>query len=228
MGLLRLNRSRLLVVLFIYSLPPVFAGIPQELNRITFVNETGQSLQRLYWAPSYQSDTHFQWGNNLIPYGKTMVQGEITRFFVHYPESCTFLDFWAVDSWGYQYITSRVQVCNQEEQVVFLEPIHRIHRSKEFEEIFIDFIHDGQIEIWFLFLSPQSFGMWGADVLGDTLLLGPGQQRRFAFPRLRNSDLGLFLDVMAVDSSDRVYIKKLSVDSDSPRFIINFSELSIP
>jgi hypothetical protein len=210
------------------SLFSTYGGIPQELNRITFVNETGHSLYRLFWAPSYQSDTHFQWGNNLIPYGKTLNQGEISRFFVHYPESCTFLDFWAIDHRGNQYISSRIQVCNQEEQVVFLEPTHRIQRTIDFEEVLVDFIHDGQVEVWFLFLSPQSFGMWGADVLGDTLLLGPGQQRRFAFPRLRRSDIGLFLDVMAVDSRDRVYIKKVSINSDSPRHIIHFSELSVP
>ncbi|NCN05542.1 MAG: hypothetical protein GW949_07915 [Spirochaetales bacterium] len=186
---------------------PLFSGIPQELNRVTLVNETGLELTRFYWSPTYQGTREPVWGPNVLTLKKSLAYGQALSFYIHYPDTCGLFDFLAFDSQGNGYSMRSFQVCNREEGLILLEPRHRVSAEllPKFEEISVEFINDSPIEIWFLFLSPQSFSLWGFDVLSDGSVLGPGDRVEIIVPYKVGDQKGQLYDLLAVDGRDQLF-----------------------
>ena len=186
---------------------PGIAGIPQELNRVTLVNETGASLSRLFWAPTYQGSRNWVWGPNVLSLKGTLRYGETLSFYIHYPDTCGLFDFLAFDDQGSGYRLSSFQICNREEGLVILEPLNRVQSRNlpVVEEITVEFINDGPTDIWFLFLSPRSFALWGFDVLTDGSVLGPGDRLSLGLPYTKESLGAQAYDLLAVDGNDQLF-----------------------
>ena len=224
---LNIGRTWLLSILFLLSLLcPIesTAGIPQELNRITLGNETGYNFVYVFYTPSFMSGGSQIWGPNILSVHRTLPYGSYLNFFIHYPENCALFDFHAIDSRQNAYGINRVEICNGTEGLVIFEPRHRIQGPRDtFSNLsVIEIINNLETPVWFLFASPQSYPMWGFDLLTDSGLLGQGEAYRLEFPNRTNE----LYDILAVDVNGTIIINRVLLSSlvNVPIFLSQFRE----
>lgn len=217
-------RNRSLFVLFVilfflvdtdFGILPAYGGIPQELNRIIVMNETGRPITQLFSSPGDSS----VWGPDLIAGLGTLAYGSMRSFFIHYTSACARFSFTAIDDFGSVYQVHDLQVCNGEEALLTISLEHAVDASeiqylKRIRVILSNSVHR---DFWYLFFSPRDSKMWGVDILDDISTLPVGSSRVYW---LMVPPEGADYDILGFDEVDRSYAKKIRISpSDDPLYI---------
>lgn len=210
-------RTSLIVVLAFVALIIVVpwqltAGIPQELNKVTILNRTGRHLVSAFLAPSPVEGASSIWGSDLLVPGLPLRHGSFQSFYIHYPNTCALFDVLFLDANGNSFLLAQVEICNGEEPVVEVGPEHlRAGFQTNLGNILsLKIDNDTDQELWFIFASPQRFAIWGADLLGDSALLGPGETREIRIPDC-NGQVPSY-DILLVTGNNSVKFRRVQLE----------------
>jgi len=84
------------IALALIAAVSVFAFDPDELNKITFTNNTGTKIEMIFLSPG---DSNF-WGPDLVGADYVIKDGGSIGYYVHYPETTFKFDIMATDDQG--------------------------------------------------------------------------------------------------------------------------------
>jgi hypothetical protein len=215
--------KRLVLVLFTLLLlgSSVFALNPEELNSITFYNNTGFDIWYLFFSPG-DSD---EWGADILGSTRTLANGLELDFYIHYPAPCNTFDFMAIDEEGDAYYIWDFEICDGRE--AFFEITldnYDPTGSVDFEFAEVNLENGTPYEMYFVFYSPSDSQMWGVDMLDSETTLGPGEALSLLVPV---SAAGTSYDVRAVDEEYDDYAFRVEVDDSQESFgwLIEMSDL---
>lgn len=206
----RTSRIRLAAVLFAALL---LAGVatgaaaidPANLNRITFVNNTGYDIVYLFFSPG---DSDF-WGADILGTTRTLDDGQKAGFYIHYPDTTNEFDFLAIDEDGDAYLIWEYEITDGESAVieVTLDDLEGGYDLPSMATV--NFVNETGYDIWYAFFSPGDSRMWGIDMLDDETILESEET------------LGLYVPV--TDTPTRYDFHGVDDDEDAYEFWVELS-----
>lgn len=178
--------------------PPTFAFNPDELNRITFDNATGTTIEMIFLSPN---DSKF-WGPDLIGADYVLKNGAHIAFYLHYPGGSFRFDILAVDDKGNKLETRDLDIADGTEPRVALASASPKKNAPDLAPATVRIDNMTGHEIQYLFVSPGDSRAWGADLLDDETTLADGDSYSFVLPTGRDK---VNYNVMAVDENNNEY-----------------------
>jgi hypothetical protein len=79
--------------IFVMIAAGLFAFDPDELNLITFYNDTGYDIYYIFTSPG---DSAY-WGPEILGADRVLEDGQFLGFWIHYPEFSNEFDIMAID-----------------------------------------------------------------------------------------------------------------------------------
>lgn len=178
---------------------------PANLNRVTFVNNSGFDMYYLFFSPG---DSEL-WGPDILGTTRTLDDGEKVSFFLHYPDRTNNFDFLAVDEDGDSYLIWDYAITDGDEAVIeiTLDQFDGNFSMPTLAEV--ELTNETGYDMWYVFLSPGDSQMWGVDMLDAETILGT------------NETLNLFVPV--TDDAARYDFLGVDEDEDTYQFYIEVS-----
>lgn len=148
-----------------------FAIDPDNLNRVTFVNNTGYDIWYLFFSPG---DSDY-WGADILGTTRTLDDGEEVSFFIHYPERSNAFDFMAIDEDGDAYFIWDYEITDGTSATieVTLADYDGDYDMPDLTEV--NLTNTTGYDMWYIFFSPGDSSMWGVDMLDDETILYDGE-----------------------------------------------------
>ncbi|MFP4550277.1 MAG: hypothetical protein ACLFNT_05690 [Spirochaetales bacterium] len=195
---MRVKRAVILGLLIVAVAVSAAAINPENLNRVTFVNNSGFDMYYLFFSPGDSE----QWGADILGTTRTLDDGEKVSFFLHYPDSTNNFDFLAVDEDGDAYLIWDYAITDGEEAVIEIT-LEQYDGGFSMPDLTtVELTNETGYDLWWIFLSPGDSRMWGVDMLDDETVLETGDT------------LSLFVPV----SSDAARYDFLGVDEDKDTY----------
>ncbi|MFW5685854.1 MAG: hypothetical protein ACOC0O_04295 [Spirochaetota bacterium] len=149
----------------------VFGVDPAELNRVTFVNNTGYDIIYLFFSPG---DSDY-WGADILGATRTLDDGEKAGFYIHYPNFADTFDFLAIDEDGDAYLIWDYEISDDTESVIEVT-LADFEGGYDLPDLAtVDLVNDTGYDMWYIFFSPGDSTMWGVDMLDDETILEDGE-----------------------------------------------------
>lgn len=178
---------------------------PANLNRITFVNNTGYDIVYLFFSPG---DSDY-WGADILGTTRTLDDGEKVGFYIHYPDSTNAFDFLAIDEDGDAYIIWDYEITDGDAAVIEVT-LDDLEGGYDLPALAtVNLINETGYDIWYVFFSPGDSRMWGIDMLDDETIL--------------ESEEMLSLYVPVTDTATRYDFQGVDVDEDAYEFWVELS-----
>jgi len=193
---------------------------PENLNRVTFVNNTGYDIIYLFFSPE---DSDY-WGADILGSTRTLDNGEKLGFFIHYPDFENAFDFMAIDEDGDAYFIWDYVISDDRAAVIeiTLADYDGGYDMPDLAEV--ELTNVTGYDMWYVFLSPGDSSMWGVDMLDDETILFDGDTLNLLVPVSREE---VRYDFQGVDEDEDVYEfwVELSNRDDYYDFLIELSDL---
>jgi hypothetical protein len=186
---------------------PLAAMNPEELNSISFYNDSGFDILYLFFSPGDSEE----WGADLLGSTRTLLAGQEVEFFLHYPEACNTFDFMAIDEDGDTYYIWDYEICDGKPGLIEIsldqyDPNATVRSN--FAEV--NLRNDTPYEMYFVFVSPSDSEMWGVDMLDAQTILEPGNALSLLVPVSKEV---VSYDVLAVDEDTDDYSFRVELNS---------------
>ena len=209
-----------IAVLALVVASAAFGIDPDNLNRVTIVNNTGYDIWYLFLSPG---DSEY-WGADILGTTRTLDDGEKLGFYIHYPDYSNAFDFMAIDEDGdayfiWDYVISDDRAATVEITLADYDGGYDMPDLAELE-----LTNDTGYDMWYVFLSPGDSSMWGVDMLDDETILFDGESLSLFVPVSREV---VRYDFQGVDEDEDVYEfwVELSNRQDEYSFLIELSDL---
>lgn len=185
---------------------------PEELNSITFYNNSGFDIWYLFFSPG-DSD---EWGADILGTTRTLDDGQEVEFYLHYPERCNTFDFMAIDEDGDSYFVWDYEICDGKPAAIEITLDHYDpNGTASFNFTEVTLRNDTPYEMYFVFFSPSDSEMWGVDMLDAQTILGPNDQLSLAVPVSKST---VSYDVLAVDEDTDDYSFRVELNSSQSTY----------
>ena len=214
--------ARILAVagLILLTASAAFGIDPDNLNRVTFINNTGYDIWYLFFSPG---DSEY-WGADILGTTRTLDDGEELSFYIHYPDRSNSFDFMAIDEdydayfiWDYTITDGREAIVE-----ITLADYDGGYEMPDLAEVSLT--NDTGYDMWYIFFSPGDSNMWGVDMLDEETILYDGEILSLFVPVSRETTR---YDVQSVDEDEDEYYfwVELSNRDDEYEFLIELSDL---
>lgn len=185
---------------------------PDELNSITFYNNSGFDIWYLFFSPGDSNE----WGADILGTTRTLDYGQEVVFYLHYPERCNTFDFMAIDEDGDSYFIWDYQLCDGKPAAIEITLDHYDpNGSANFNFTDVTLRNDTPYEIYFLFFSPSDSEMWGVDMLDAQSTLKPNDELSLAVPVSKSV---VSYGVLAVDQNTDDYMFRVELSSSQSTY----------
>ncbi|MEE8440524.1 MAG: hypothetical protein V3S41_02290 [Spirochaetia bacterium] len=216
----RVVRSIAIAALTLLAASAAFGINPENLNRVTFVNNTGYDILYLFFSPG---DSEY-WGADILGSTRTLDDGEKLGFFIHYPDFENSFDFMAIDEDGDAYFIWDYLISDDRAAVIeiTLADYDGGYDMPDLAEVYLTNVTG--YDMWYIFLSPGDSSMWGVDMLDDETILFDGDTLSLLVPVSREDTR---YDFQGIDEDEDVYEfwVELSNRRDSYDIDIELSDL---
>jgi hypothetical protein len=190
---------------------------PDDLSRISFVNQTGYDIRHLFYSPG-DSD---QWGPDILGSRGWLRDGEVLSFFVHHPERRNYFDFLAIDASGDAFGIPAVEVEEGRETFVSIGLEHFEQAGVDWPVAELVLTNTSSDDIWYLFISPSRSNIWGVDILDDETLFSRGDSLLVLLP------VGDFVpawDVLGLDENNGTLYRSIELAERGGNWFIDLGE----
>ncbi len=196
----------LVVALILVVTAGAFGIDPANLNRVTFVNNTGFDFVYLFFSPG---DSEY-WGADVLGTTRTLDDGEKVSFFIHYPDFSNEFDFLAIDEDGDAYIIWNYEISDAEPALieVTLDDYEGGYDLPDLARV--DLSNSTEYDMWYVMFSPGDSVMWGIDMLDDETILEAGETLSLFVPV---SDEPVRFDVHTVDEDIDTYEFQIEISN---------------
>jgi len=190
--MIRAVRKWIVVALILLVTAGAFGIDPANLNRVTFVNNSGYDFVYLFFSPG---DSEY-WGADVLGTTRTLDDGEKVSFFIHYPEFSNEFDFLAIDEDGDAYIIWNYEISDAEPAVIEVT-LADFEGGYDLPDLArVNLTNSTGYDMWYVMFSPGDSVMWGIDMLDDETILEAGDTLSILVPV---SDAPVAYDVHTVD-----------------------------
>lgn len=193
------------IVLMALCAAAAFAFDEDELNRVTFVNSTGDDIETLFLSPG-DSD---HWGPDLIGADSVFRDGDSLGFYVHYPETSFKFDIMASDTQGNTFELYDYKLTDGKEAKITFTKKSLNTSAPDFSFATLSITNDTSTELDYLFISPDDSDAWGVDLLNEDTVLAEGDSHKIVLPI---GDSKVTYNVMATDEYGDEYTFDLTLD----------------
>jgi hypothetical protein len=176
---------------------------PDNLNRVTFVNNSGSDMYYLFFSPG---DSEY-WGADILGTTRTLNDGENVSFFLHYPDRTNNFDFLAVDEDGDAYLIWDYPITDGDEAVIEITLDQYNGGYNRPELATVELTNETGYDMWYVFLSPGDSMMWGVDMLDDETILETGDTLSLFVPVTSDATRYDFLGVDEDEDTYQFYIE---------------------
>ncbi len=191
---------------------PLAALNPEELNSISFYNDSGFNIWYLFFSPGDSEE----WGADILGTTRTLDAGQEVEFFVHYPEECNTFDFMAIDEDGDTYFIWDYEICDGRPGTIEISLDHYDpNGTLRFNFAEVNLRNDTPYEMYFVFFSPSDSEMWGVDMLDAQTILEPGNELSLSVPVSKSL---VSYDVLAVDEDTDDYSFRVELNSSETTY----------
>lgn len=151
---------------------------PADLNRITFVNDSGLTIEYLFFAPA----DSISWGADILGASRRIAPGDRVGFYIYYPAELNAFDLLAVNENGDAYIIWEYEMPREAPVVVRLteENLESGYDAPAFATVELE--NATEYDIWFAFFTPADSSVAGIDVLEESRILEAGETLRLRVP----------------------------------------------
>ncbi len=157
---------RITVLLLLCCVFPVFSFNPEELNTITFYNNTGYDIYYIFLSPG---DSEY-WGPEILGADRVLGAGESLGFYIHYPDYSNTFDIMAIDDDGYTFILWDYEISDDAPAELTFDFEDLIEDPPDLEFITLNITNE-TVPVYLLFVSPEDSNMWGVDLLDEYTIL---------------------------------------------------------
>ena len=200
------TRRLVFAVIMLMIAVSVFGIDPANLNRVTFINNTGYDLAYLFFSPG---DSDY-WGADILGTTRTLAGGEKIGFYIHYPEFSSTFDVLAIDEDGDAYLIWNYEISDAEPAVIEVT-LDNLEGGYDLPQLAtVNLVNQTGYDIWYIFFSPGDSDMWGVDMLDDETILEDGDA------------VSLFVPV--TDVATRYDFQGVDVDEDTYQFWVEISD----
>ncbi len=218
-----MNRITFLLLAFTTGMSAGARAIdPDDLNHITFHNDTGYDIKYLFLSPGDSG----HWGTDILNAERWLYDGDSLAFFIYYPDECNTFDIKAIDEDNDSYIIWDYEICDSESAEIYLTLDQLSDSSDDLDLVTVNLSNDTDYDIWYLFFSPDDSKMWGVDQLDEQTILQPGETLSLLLPV---TDQLVGYDVHAVDEDEDTYTFSVEVDDSTGEyyFSITYADLDL-
>lgn len=203
--------KRIVLLLFLATVPLFAEFDPDWLNTVTFQNDTGSDIYYLFFSPS-DSDI---WAPDILGASTIFSNGDTLENYVLYSGASAYFDCQAIDEEGNVYEIYRQRITDKAEAVVRLSKENRTDRVDldEFEENILQFSVDNLTgsELYYLFISPEDSEEYGIDFMDSESTLTDGDSLEVAVINLGEE---FTYDLQAVDEFNQTYSFAVDLNPD--------------
>jgi hypothetical protein len=199
------RRKFLLIAVVMVCAASAFAFDPDELNKITFTNSTGKSIQTIFLSPSDSGE----WGPDIIGADYHLGNGKSIGYFVHYPGSSFTFDIMATDEDGNTFELYDYKMTDGKTAAIAFNKKNLNASAEELSFITLYVENATEYEIDYLFISPSDSEAWGVDLLDEDTVLAPGEIASYIIPI---GDSPVDFNVMGVDEDNDAYTFDVTLD----------------
>ncbi len=182
-----------------------FAFNPDELNTITFHNNTGYDIYYIFLSPG---DSEY-WGPEILGAERVLGAGESLGFYIHYPDFANTFDIMAIDDDGYTFVLWDYEISDAAPAELTFEFEDLLDEPPDLEFLTLNITNE-TVPIYLIFVSPEDSGMWGVDLLDETTILGSDSTFSVLVPVGASTAT---YNVLAVDEDLDEYIFDIHVNS---------------
>lgn len=139
---------------------------PNELNTITFYNETGYDIYYIFLSPG---DSNY-WGPEILGSNRHLAADTSLGFYIHYPDYTNTFDIMAIDDNGYTFVLWDYEISDAAPAEITLKFDDLLEEPPELEFIRLNITNE-TMPVYLLFCSPEDSLMWGVDLLDEYTVL---------------------------------------------------------
>lgn len=187
-------------MLLVFCSVAVFSFNPDELNTITFHNNTGYDIYYIFLSPG---DSEY-WGPEILGAERVLGADESLGFYIHYPDYTNTFDIMAIDDDGYTFVLWDYEISDDAPAEITFEFEDLLEEPPDLDFITLNLTNE-TVPVYLLFVSPEDSRMWGVDLLDEYTIL--------------ESDY-TFSVLVPVGSSTATY-NVLAVDEDLDEYIFD-------
>jgi len=174
-----MKRGVLAILLIVcVGVAAAFAIDPNDLNKVTFQNNTGTKIEMIFLSPG---DSEF-WGPDIIGADYVLKDGGTITYFVHAPESPFKFDIMATDDKGNKFELYDFSISSGKQSTVRLTSKNLNATAGSFTLETVNVTNNTGYEIEYLFVSPDDSDAWGADLLDSETTLADGDEHHIVIP----------------------------------------------
>jgi len=177
----------------------------QELNRVTFLNETGRSIVRLFTSAK---DSRV-WGPDLLG-GKRLKYGAFSSFYVQYRGDHAAFDLLAFDDHNDAYLISGFEVVEEHANVVEFSVHHILKQAPKLELVQLYLTNVTNRLVSYLFFAPEESSHWGFELLDDSTSLESGASLVFSVP-VGKKEHGF--EILAIGKDQTIIQRRVSLSA---------------
>lgn len=192
-------------VLALAGAAAAFAFSPDELNKITFQNNTGTRIEMIFLSPG---DSQY-WGPEIIGADYYLKDGAKIGYFVHYPGKSFKFDIMATDNKGNKFEIHDFAMTDGKEAFVTLTKGSLDQEAPDFSLATVHIENNTGHELEYLFVSPNDSDAWGVDLLDENTTVADGDEHAFVLAVGKEK---LKYNLMAVDENDDEYTFNMTID----------------
>jgi len=190
-------------VFAVFSAAAAFAFSPDELNKITFDNATGSTIEMIFLSPGDSK----VWGPDVVGADYVLKHGASITYYMHYPGASFTFDILAVDDKGSTFDVRGLEIVDGTEARVTLTPTSPRKKASDPAVATVRIDNKTGHEIQYLFFSPSDSHAWGADILDEETIMTDG---------------GSF-NILLLMGSEKMKYSLLAVDENSGEYQFNVS-----
>lgn len=211
-----MRRTVLVVTILVafFTATGAFAFDPDTLNKVTFQNTTGTSIDEIFLSPG-DSD---HWGPDLIGADNTLDDQSSLGFYVDYPNSSFKFDILAIDDNGNKFEVYNYELTDGKESTIKLMKKNLNGNAPDMNFATVEIQNNTGKEIDYLFISPGDTDAWGADLLNEDTTLADGDSHSVVIPVGKDK---VKYYILAADENNDEY--QFSITLDSSKKNVSFS-----
>jgi hypothetical protein len=202
-----MRKTLIPMLLSLLAAAPAGAVDPDNLNRITFENRTGDDIRYIFLSPS---DSVY-WGSDILGASRLLADDQDLAFYIHYPDACNEFDIYAISASDEAYLVYGYEICDDKEATVRLTRRNLDEDAVAFSFTTVTIDNATDYDLWYIFFSPGDSNMWGVDQLDEATILTPGESYSVLLPV---SDDVVRYDVRAIDEDRDSYTFFVEIEPD--------------
>jgi hypothetical protein len=147
----------------------LFAFDEDELNTITFHNETGYDIYYIFLSPG---DSEY-WGPEILGAEWVLQADRSLGFYIHYPDYSNTFDIMAIDDDGYTFIIWDYEISDDYPADIYFQFEDLLDEPPNLEFITLNVTNETDYSMYYVYISPEDSRMWGVDLLDENTILEP-------------------------------------------------------